>query len=142
MAQAIALFPSAVHPIGGLVAADSAAPLRFFYTHLHDAIRGELLTLSGSVLLLESVGGEAKDAELQLVRQRYRFLEQVYKYHSSVEDEVGSWVVYMVFSLPIMHYSRDPLSIQAPSLASSACPPGYVPCTRFQSKERHPGIFS
>ena len=28
-------------------------------------------------------------ARLTTLKNRYRFLEQVYKYHSSVEDEVG-----------------------------------------------------
>jgi hypothetical protein len=80
------------------------APLRFLYTHLHDAIRSELDALSAAVLELEAsrragtVGDEGNsgahvedgDLEARLLRlqDRYRFLEQVYKYHSSVEDEV------------------------------------------------------
>jgi len=66
------------------------APLLFFYTHLHDAIRSELDSLSGSVLQLEGEKGGVEQIANQLtrLRSRYRFLEQVYKYHSSVEDEV------------------------------------------------------
>ena len=76
-------------PAGPEVATGSA-PLLFFYTHLHDAIRAELDALSELVLKLESSVGAEKEIEAQLVylRDRYRFLEQVYKYHSSVEDEV------------------------------------------------------
>lgn len=74
-----------------------SAPLSFFYTHLHDAIRAELETLSALFLKLESSPGGKKEIETQLayLRGRYRFLEQVYKYHSSVEDEVSvarSWL--------------------------------------------------
>jgi hypothetical protein len=66
------------------------APLLFFYTHLHDAIRSELDSLSGAVLQLENEKGDVQQIAHQLtrLRSRYRFLEQVYKYHSSVEDEV------------------------------------------------------
>jgi zinc finger-like protein len=68
------------------------APLLFFYTHLHDAIRSELDSLSGAVLQLEGEKGGVEQIANQLtrLRSRYRFLEQVYKYHSSVEDEVGA----------------------------------------------------
>jgi hypothetical protein len=71
-----------------------SAPLLFFYTHLHDAIRAELGTLSQSVADLEgaSSGGQGLEAQLAHLRDRYRFLEQVYKYHSSVEDEVRQQV--------------------------------------------------
>ena len=62
------------------------APIEFFYTHLHDSIRGELQTLSNSVLGLESC--DNLQERLWQLRERYRFLGQVYKYHSSVEDEV------------------------------------------------------
>ena len=69
------------------------APLLFFYTHLHDAIRAELDALSEAMLRLEG-GAQGPRAPEQIakdlghLRARYRFLEQVYKYHSSVEDEV------------------------------------------------------
>ena len=64
------------------------APLLFFYTHLHDAIREELDSLSEAVLRLENIEVQAIASQLTRLRERYRFLEQVYKYHSSVEDEV------------------------------------------------------
>lgn len=63
------------------------APLRFFYTHLHDAIKAELESLSQFLRALD-ISGEVDSSLLQLKR-RYRFLEQVYKYHSNVEDEVS-----------------------------------------------------
>ena len=71
-------------------AAVGPAPLLFFYTHLHDAIRVELDTLSEAVLQLESNvnGPQQITGQLTRLRARYRFLEQVYKYHSNVEDEV------------------------------------------------------
>jgi zinc finger protein-like protein len=70
------------------------APLLFFYTHLHDAIRAELDSLSESVLQLEKLAVREHsppefNGHLTHLRERYRFLEQVYKYHSSVEDEVN-----------------------------------------------------
>ena len=64
----------------------SFPPIEFFYRHLHDAIRGELATLSAAVLALE--GCDSLEGRLRQLRERYRFLGQVYKYHSSVEDEV------------------------------------------------------
>jgi len=68
----------------------SSAPLLFFYTRLHDAIRSELDALSELVLKLEGSlsAGDEIEAQLVYLTGRYRFLEQVYKYHSSVEDEV------------------------------------------------------
>lgn len=74
-------------------------PLLFFYTHLHDAIRAELESLSSSMLKLEGEGGEDRNlkTELSHLGSRYRFLEQVYKYHSSVEDEVSSNIQIFTF---------------------------------------------
>lgn len=66
------------------------APLLFFYTHLHDAIREELDSLAEAVLQLENNEVEKIASQLTHLRARYRFLEQVYKYHSSVEDEVSA----------------------------------------------------
>ena len=70
--------------------ARASPPLLFFYTHLHDAIRSELDTLGEAVLRLEAHAGDPAELEPRLarLRGRYLFLEQVYKYHSSVEDEV------------------------------------------------------
>lgn len=71
-------------------------PINFFYTHFHNAIRGELESLAKWVRDLEPAAtGPAQQsdvlgAKLQELRERYRFLEQIYKYHSSVEDEVGA----------------------------------------------------
>lgn len=77
------------------VNSDLTAPLLFFYVQLHKAIRRELSGLSESVVSLETgyaKQGKPKAEELLLhLKKRYRFLEQVYKYHSSIEDEVGSF---------------------------------------------------
>lgn len=64
-------------------------PINFFYTHFHDSIRFELDALSRAVLELEPAADEDFGALLEALRDRYLFLEQLYKYHSSVEDEVG-----------------------------------------------------
>lgn len=68
-------------------------PLCFIYTHLHDSIRAELDTLAQEVLQLQqssaSSGGAGLSQALAALGERYRFLEQVYKYHSSVEDEAS-----------------------------------------------------
>lgn len=78
--------------IGSSIRSDDAAPLLFFYVQLHKAIRRELSGLSESVVSLETgyaQMGKTKAEELLLhLKKRYRFLEQVYKYHSSIEDEV------------------------------------------------------
>ncbi len=68
----------------------SYPPLNFFYTHFHNSIRTELESLAGWVVNLEQAEhkGEVLPPKLVELRERYRFLEQVYKYHSSVEDEV------------------------------------------------------
>lgn len=63
-------------------------PINFFYSHFHNAIKIELDSLSTSVLLLEQAIGNELVSLLQHLKERYHFLEQVYKYHSSVEDEV------------------------------------------------------
>ncbi|KAF8062684.1 zinc finger protein BRUTUS-like [Scenedesmus sp. PABB004] len=69
--------PSSAHP-----------PINFLYGHLHESIRTELDNLSRWALELEA-GSEAELLQrLAHLKERYRFLEQVYKYHSSVEDEV------------------------------------------------------
>lgn len=80
----------ALPPHGGQPGEPSPAtfpPIEFFYSHLHDSIRGELATLAADVQRLE--GAEDLGEQLWHLRERYRFLGQVYKYHSSVEDEVG-----------------------------------------------------
>lgn len=73
-------------PPPAAAAAHPWPPIEFFYSHLHDSIRGELQTLSDAVLHLEQSNNLVE--QLWHLRERYRFLGQVYKYHSSVEDEV------------------------------------------------------
>lgn len=82
-------------PGGGLVArpAHEPPPINFIYTHLHDSIRLELDNLGQAVLQLQQVGSNAPAAvsgQLLELKDRYRFLEEVYKHHSSVEDEVSA----------------------------------------------------
>lgn len=64
-------------------------PINFLYGHLHNSIRTELDNLSQWVLSLEADNEEDLQQRLQHLKERYHFLEQVYKYHSSVEDEVS-----------------------------------------------------
>ena len=66
----------------------SSPPLRFFYAHFHDSIRSELDALSQSVLGLDGGADQRLLDRLLVLKKRYHFLEQVYNYHSSVEDEV------------------------------------------------------
>lgn len=65
------------------------APINFLYGHLHNSIRTELDALAAEVAGLKAAGEGALVHHLQHLKERYHFLEQVYKYHSSVEDEVG-----------------------------------------------------
>lgn len=84
------------HPMAAVVAAHPAAeprkpapPLRFFYAHFHDSLRKELDALSQSVLALDTGAHQGLLDRLLSLKERFSFLEQVYNYHSSVEDEVG-----------------------------------------------------
>jgi hypothetical protein len=64
-------------------------PINFLYGHLHNAIRSELDGLTTWALSIEAHAHESSlEARLAHLKERYHFLEQVYKYHSSVEDEV------------------------------------------------------
>lgn len=63
-------------------------PINFLYGHLHNSIRTDLDNLSTWALSLEADNDEDLVHRLLHLKERYHFLEQVYKYHSSVEDEV------------------------------------------------------
>jgi hypothetical protein len=63
-------------------------PLNFFYTHFHNSMKSELEALANFITALNVESKVGLQAKLLELRGRYRFLEQVYKYHSSVEDEV------------------------------------------------------
>jgi len=80
--------------VAGPSGAQVFPPINYIYTHLHDSIRSELDTLASAVLDLQQAGtassGTGLSEGLRALRERYRFLEQVYKYHSSVEDEVNA----------------------------------------------------
>ena len=60
---------------------DPHPPINWFYKHFHDALRSELDGLAQIVSNLQP-------NSLLALKERYHFLGQVYKYHSSVEDEV------------------------------------------------------
>lgn len=68
----------------------SHEPINFLYWHLHNSIRTELDNLSTWALSLEADNEQDLLHRLLHLKERYHFLEQVYKYHSSVEDEVNS----------------------------------------------------
>lgn len=71
-------------------AAPDGAPVNFVYLHVHNAIREELVSLEAGVKELLSETDEGALAhKLAALKERYTFLERIYKYHSSVEDEVG-----------------------------------------------------
>ncbi|KAI8103324.1 hypothetical protein M9435_004663 [Picochlorum sp. BPE23] len=71
-----------------------SSPLLVFYSQLHDAIRRELSGLFKTALSLEKESMRqdrrvsAVDSGLKALKERYKFLEELYKYHSSIEDEV------------------------------------------------------
>lgn len=106
-----------------MCSAASFPPIKFFYSHLHDAIRSELQTLSNSVLSLEPCEDLAK--HLCHLKDRYRFLGQIYKYHSSVEDEVvypalDSKVRNVTLAYSVEHEDEEQLFVQLSQLISKA----------------------
>lgn len=69
--------------------APDGAPVNFVYLHVHNAIRSELVSLEAGVKeLVSETDGDALLTKLAALKERYTFLERIYKYHSSVEDEV------------------------------------------------------
>ena len=65
------------------------APVNFVYLHVHNAIRSELVSLEAGVKeLVSETASDALLIKLAALKERYTFLERIYKYHSSVEDEV------------------------------------------------------
>ncbi|KAK9834239.1 hypothetical protein WJX84_003552, partial [Apatococcus fuscideae] len=69
-------------------ATQSPPPINFFYEHFHNSIRTELDSLSRTVAKLTSAPEAVAADLLHVLQNRYRFLEQVHTYHTSVEDEV------------------------------------------------------
>lgn len=67
---------------------DISAPLVVFYMQLHNAIRRELGGLHVIAMSMEKCQTDSISGNLNVLKWRYTFLEQVYKYHSSIEDEV------------------------------------------------------
>eukprot|EP00884_Botryococcus_braunii_P013452 jgi/Botrbrau1/22107/Bobra.0206s0033.1 len=75
--------------VRGSSGCDQYAPVNFIYRSFHDSIRSELESLLERVLALEPTSpSDGLVATLERLRERYRFLEQVYKCHSTLEDEV------------------------------------------------------
>ena len=66
----------------------SCPPINLIYSHYHNAIRSELDRLSKTVNKLEKSSVSKLADRLLALKTQYRFLAKVYKYHSSVEDEV------------------------------------------------------
>lgn len=63
-------------------------PMNLIYLHYHNAIRAELDRVASSVNELEKAPTSDISDRLSALKKQYRFLEKIYKYHSSVEDEV------------------------------------------------------
>lgn len=64
-------------------------PINLIYLHYHSSIRAELDRMLKAVTALESEKEENLGDRLTGLKRQCRFLEKVYKYHSSVEDEVS-----------------------------------------------------
>ncbi|KAL3136530.1 hypothetical protein ABBQ38_005780 [Trebouxia sp. C0009 RCD-2024] len=100
-------------------------PINFFYSHFHNSIRNELDMLSQSMSELSSASQEKIHGRLTILKNRYRFLEQVYKYHSSVEDEVvyptlDSKVKNVTSAYSVEHEDEERLFEQLSALLSAA----------------------
>jgi hypothetical protein len=102
-------------------------PLRFIYTHLHDSIRAELDLLSELVAGLQAAGSApGYEHRLLELKDKYRFLEQVYKYHSSVEDEVRAAVLSRRWPAP----PHCPPAHRSSRTASRSSTPRWMPRSR------------
>ncbi|PNH05575.1 hypothetical protein TSOC_008134, partial [Tetrabaena socialis] len=127
MAAAAQLLPFA--PLLAPACPPSIAPVRFppinfIYGHFHNSIRLELGRLADRVRSLEAPG-EGVHAMLSDLRERYKFLEQVYTYHSTVEDEVlypvlDSKVRNVTLAYSIEHQDEEILFEQLNQLLSAA----------------------
>lgn len=99
-------------------------PIDFLYEHLHESIRRELDSLGKGVLDLgtsialgrgnESHSRSVAHSQLLALQDRYGFLEQVYKYHSLVEDEASESSHYFSRALPV--------TSRRSSIHASPCP--------------------
>eukprot|EP00879_Flechtneria_rotunda_P008507 GHRR01008912.1.p1 GENE.GHRR01008912.1~~GHRR01008912.1.p1 ORF type:complete len:1552 (+),score=616.00 GHRR01008912.1:172-4827(+) len=100
-------------------------PINFLYGHLHNSIRTELDNLSSWALSLEAGSEQELRHRLLHLRERYHFLEQVYKYHSNVEDEVvypalDSKVKNVTSAYSVEHQDEEYLFGHLATLLSSA----------------------
>lgn len=125
-ATASAVTSCAEQPVGGAatVAAPArtyCAPINLIYQHFHNSIRAELDALSELARGLDGAAGTGLEHLLQSLRSRYQFMEQVYRYHSSVEDEVPALSLPLL-SLPsslILPHPRSEERTMPPFSASS-----------------------
>ncbi|EFN52596.1 hypothetical protein CHLNCDRAFT_138627 [Chlorella variabilis] len=99
-------------------------PISYLYTHLHDSIRLELDNLGQAVLQLQQTGNSGSaglGAELAALQNRYHFLEQVYKYHSSVVyPALDSKVRNVTLAYSVEHEDEEHLFEQLNQLLSRA----------------------
>jgi hypothetical protein len=116
-------------------------PINFFYSHFHDSIRAELAVLDASVSSLEPAGEQELLSRLQQLKERYHFLEQIYKYHSSVEDEVRAvrgWPPAGASGAPGRpELASEPARAAPGPTSSAASRAGGVPRPRCKGQERH-----
>lgn len=96
------LLNSSTPRMEGMMPVAEQPPIHFFYTHFHDSIRLELDELAVRMRYLETAGEQHLHALLIELTDSYRFLEQVYKYHSSVEDEVRLLVHQQIFAVRVL----------------------------------------
>jgi len=133
-ATASAVTSCAEQPVGGAatVAAPArtyCAPINLIYQHFHNSIRAELDALSELARGLDGAAGTGLEHLLQSLRSRYQFMEQVYRYHSSVEDEVvypalDSKVKNVTLAYSVEHEDEEHLFEQLTQLLAAALAQG------------------
>lgn len=87
-APAEALVPMAAAGAPSPFEEDEFVPIRFVYQYLHNAIKKELAMLAEALERLESRDDDPGGHALGELLEQYSFLQQIYKCHSRVEDEV------------------------------------------------------
>jgi hypothetical protein len=130
---------AAAGPVAAQQQRPAYPPINYFYTHFHNSIRGELESLAAWVRGLDAVEPHAVPAMLLELRERYRFLEQVYKYHSSVEDEVRGAALPGALRRSQCACGTHTACVRDAKLAG-VVPPGRVPRAGRQGQERDAGI--
>lgn len=82
----------------GFIQQKGLVPLLFFYSKFHDSIRTELDEVLNNLQDLSDYISSVKQQQqshsahtkenLKSIEKKFKFLVQVYKYHSAAEDEV------------------------------------------------------